>query len=179
MLTLSVFDIAITGLTLAYPLMINMHFIDEQGAKISPPSPWMANLNIAQRLTLWERAFNAGKVIPILSLITAASLTAFALSSGRGNDSALLKRLGSQWQTRKKLLLGSAAFTGSLLVFTLLAIMPTNKKLMALRLAANNKEEVNVAVVEALFARWTQLHNVRVAAAFSGFALAVYSFLGF
>lgn len=168
----------VSGLTLAYPIMINMHFIDEQGAKISPPSPWVANLNIAQRLTLWERAFKAGYVVPVLSIVTAATLTAFALSNGRNDKSALAKRFGSGWETRKKLLLGSAALTGSLVVFTLLAILPTNSRLMALRVAANNKEAVNVGEAEALLKRWTQLHNVRVVAAFSGFALAVYSFVG-
>ncbi len=167
------------GLTLAYPLLINTHFIDQQGAMISPPAPWVANLSIAQRLTLWERAFKAGFVVPALSLVTAIALTTFALQSGRGGkaSSSLPQRLAVRWETRKKLLLGSAALTGSLLVFTLVFIRPTNNKLMALRVAANNKEAINASQAEALLSHWTRLHNVRVVAAFSGFALALYSFV--
>lgn len=165
-----------TGLTLAYPLLINTHFIDQQGAKISPPV-LHANLDIAQRLTLWERAFKAGFVVPALSILTAVTLTTYALSHKNDGKSSLAKRLGGNWETRKKLLLGSAALTGSLVFFTLLAIRPTNSKLMALRAAANNKEPVNIRQAEALLKKWTQLHNVRVAASFGGFALALFSFI--
>ena len=165
-----------TGLTLSYPLLINTHFLHEQGAKIAPPAA-IANLNLAQRLTLWERAFKAGYVIPALSVVTAALLTTFALKHNQNDKTALDKRFGGDWETRKKLLLISAALTGSLMIFTAIAILPTNNKLMALRVAANNKQEIKVGQAEALLKKWTQLHNVRVVAAFSGFALAVYSFI--
>lgn len=165
-----------TGLTLAYPTIINTHFIDQQGAKISPPVLHV-NLDIAQRLTLWERAFKAGFVVPALSVVTAATLTYFALSHKDDGKSLLAKRLGGNWETRKKLILGSAALTGSLVFFTLLAIRPTNTRLMALRVTANNKEPINVGQAEALLKKWTQLHNVRVAAALGGFVLALFSFI--
>lgn len=74
--------------------------------------------------------------------------------------------------------MGSAALTGSLIVFTVLAILPTNKKLMALREAANGKQNIDVAQAEALLTRWTQLHNVRVGAALSGFVMGLYAFVG-
>ncbi|EST09186.1 Protein of unknown function DUF1772 [Kalmanozyma brasiliensis GHG001] len=168
----------VSGLTLAYPLLINTHFLDAQGIKISPAAVHV-NLSIAQRLTLWERAFKAGYVIPALSLLTAVSLATFALTTDPRNDkTAFAKRLGGgNWQQRKKLILGSAAFTGSLIVFTVIAILPTNSKLMALREAANGKQPIDVAQAEALLNRWTQLHNVRVGAALSGFVMALYAFV--
>ncbi|CDR88755.1 uncharacterized protein SPSC_05587 [Sporisorium scitamineum] len=167
----------VSGLTLAYPLLINTHFIAEQGAKVAPAALHV-NLNIAQRLTLWERAFKAGFVVPALSLLTAVTLTTYALTTDPSNDkTAFAKRLGTNWQQRKKLVLGSAALTGSLIAFTLLAILPTNTKLMALRQAANNKEQIDVGQAESLLRKWTQLHNVRVGTALSGFALALYSFV--
>ena len=85
--------------------------------------------------------------------------------------------MGGDWETRKKMLLGSAALTGSLVLFTLLAIKPVNTKLMALRVAANNKESIDIGLAEGLMKRWTQLHNVRVGAAFGGFVLALFSFI--
>lgn len=163
----------VSGLTLAYPLLINTHFIHDQGARISPVAP-LVNLNIAQRLTLWERAFKAGFVVPALSVVTGVTLATFAL---RSDKSTISKRLGSNWETRKKLLMTSAALTSSLVLFTVLAIRPTNTKLMALRVAANNKEKIDVGAAEALLKKWTQLHNVRVAASFSGFVLALYSLI--
>ncbi|SPO30981.1 uncharacterized protein UTRI_05382_B [Ustilago trichophora] len=166
----------VSGLTLAYPLLINTHFIDQQGAKITPPV-LHANLDIAQRLTLWERAFKAGFVVPALSIITAVTLTTFALSHKSNEKSNLAKRFGGDWELRKKLLLGSAALTGSLVFFTLIAIRPTNSKLMELRVAANNKQQINTALAESLLKKWTRLHNVRVVTAFGGFVLALYSFI--
>ncbi|CBQ68922.1 conserved hypothetical protein [Sporisorium reilianum SRZ2] len=167
----------VSGLTLAYPLLINTHFLDDQGAKIAPAALHV-NLNLAQRLTLWERAFKAGLVVPALSLLTFISLATFALTTDASNDkTAFAKRLGTNWAQRKKLILASGAVTGSLVVFTILAIAPTNTKLMALREAANNKQAIDVAQAESLMRKWTQLHNVRVGAALSGFALALYSFI--
>ncbi|KIS67400.1 uncharacterized protein UMAG_04500 [Mycosarcoma maydis] len=167
----------VSGLTLAYPLLINTHFIDQQGAKIAPAALHV-NLGIAQRLTLWERAFKAGYVVPALSLLTAVTLATFALNNDPSHDkTAFAKRVGSNWVQRKKTILASAALTGSLIVFTVLAIAPTNTKLMALRQTANNKEAVDVKQAEALLRKWTQLHNVRVSAALGGFVLALYSFV--
>ncbi|TKY88825.1 hypothetical protein EX895_002066 [Sporisorium graminicola] len=167
----------VSGLTLAYPLLINTHFIDEQGAKIAPAALHV-NLSIAQRLTLWERAFKAGFVLPALSLLSVVTLTTYALTTDASNDkSAFAKRLSSNWAQRKKLILASAALTGSVIAFTILAILPTNDKLMALRQAANNKEPIDVAQAESLLRKWTQLHNVRVGTAFGGFVLALYSFV--
>ncbi|SPO30765.1 uncharacterized protein UTRI_05382 [Ustilago trichophora] len=164
----------VSGLTLAYPLLINTHFLDQQGSKINPPVLHV-NLDIAQRLTLWERAFKAGFVVPALSIITAISLTTFALKTQP--FPANHPREARDWQSRKKLLLTSAALTGSLVLFTLIAIKPTNSKLMALRVAANNKQPINVRVAESLLNKWSKLHNVRVVTAFSGFALALFSFI--
>lgn len=167
----------VSGLTLAYPVLVNTHFLDEQGAKIVPAALHV-NLNMAQKLTLWERAFRAGFGIPALAVLAAVSLTTLALGHDASNDkTALAKRLSSNWGQRKKLILGSAALTASLIAFTLLAIMPTNRKLMALRQAANNNETIDVGQAKMLLRKWTQLHNVRVGAAFSGFALALYSFV--
>lgn len=166
-----------TGLTLAYPLLINTHFLDAQGTIISPTAVHV-NLSIAQRLTLWERAFKSGLVIPALSLLTAMSLATFALTTdARDDKTAFAKRLSGNWQQRKKLILGSAAFTGSLILFTAIAIRPTNNKLMALREAANAKQSIDIGLAEGLLKRWTQLHNVRVGAALSGFVMALYAFV--
>ncbi|GAC94925.1 hypothetical protein PHSY_002498 [Pseudozyma hubeiensis SY62] len=167
----------VSGLTLAYPVLVNTHFLDQQGAKISP-SALHVNLNIAQRLTLWERAFKAGFVIPAVSVLSAVMLTTFAFSCDPRNDkNALMKRLGSNWELRKKYILGAAALSVSLIVFTVAAILPTNAKLLALRQAANNRETIDVNQAESLMRRWTQLHNVRVVAAFSSFVLGLYSFV--
>lgn len=165
------------GLTLAYPLLINTHFIDQQATKLAPPAPRTANLDIAQRLILWERAFKAGYVIPALAVVSAGALATFALTYDRSDKNSLGKRLGGDWDLRKKLLLGSAALTGSMVAFTILGIMPTNSKLMALRVAANNKEQINLSQAEALLNKWTHLHNVRVAIGFSAFVLALFSFI--
>ncbi|SNX87138.1 uncharacterized protein MEPE_05848 [Melanopsichium pennsylvanicum] len=165
----------VAGITASYPLIINTHFIDPQGTKISPAALHV-NLSIPQRLTLWERAFKGGFVVPLLAIVSAATLTTFALRHNP-SSSPSAKRLDGDWETRKKLILGSAALTGSLVLFTLLAIKPTNTKLMALRVAANNKEPVSEALVEKLLKRWTQLHNVRVGAAIVGFAVGLFSFI--
>ncbi|KAJ1574484.1 hypothetical protein NDA15_003521 [Ustilago hordei] len=149
----------VSGLALSYPLLINTHLIDQQGANISPPTPWAANLDTAQRLTLWERAYKAGLMtIPTFSLLVSACLTTFALTHGTNNTSSLAQHLGR-------------------VPFTVVAILPINKKLMALRKAANNKEPVNENEVDSLFKKWARLQNVRVTASVSSFVLALYSFI--
>ncbi|KAJ1039675.1 hypothetical protein NDA10_007232 [Ustilago hordei] len=168
----------VSGLALSYPLLINTHLIDQQGANISPPTPWVANLDTAQRLTLWERAYKAGLMtIPTFSLLVSACLTTFALTHGTNNTSSLAQHLGVNWELRKRMLLASAALTSSVLPFTVVAILPINKKLMALRKAANNKEPVNENEVDSLFKKWARLQNVRVTASVSSFVLALYSFI--
>ncbi|KAJ1574164.1 hypothetical protein NDA11_000481 [Ustilago hordei] len=133
----------VSGLALSYPLLINTHLIDQQGANISPPTPWAANLDTAQRLTLWERAYKAGREL-------GAAQTAAA---------------------------GFGSFDFQRVPFTVVAILPINKKLMALRKAANNKEPVNENEVDSLFKKWARLQNVRVTASVSSFVLALYSFI--
>ncbi|KAJ1021392.1 hypothetical protein NDA18_005629 [Ustilago nuda] len=134
----------VSGLALSYPLLINTHLIDQQGANISPPTPWVANLDTAQRLALWERAYKAGR-----------------------------DELGAA-QTAAA---GFGSYDFQRASFTVVAILPINKKLMALRKAANNKEPVNENEVDSLFKKWARLQNVRVTTSVSSFVLALYSFI--
>lgn len=56
------------GLAIAYPLIINPHYaMKHQGDLLDSPSR-SPSLNINQRLTLWERSYKMGTVIPALGL---------------------------------------------------------------------------------------------------------------
>lgn len=143
------------GLTLAYPLLINEHFVvKEQGSKIKPPSK-TPNLGLPQRLTLWNRAYILGHWCPIL---TAIATFAMLPSAVKAQDA---------W------LIGASALQISIVPFTLVFIKPVNDHLMAIREAANNEGEVLESEVEDLFSKWVTLHNARVLLTFAGFVTAV------
>lgn len=72
----------VTGLTMAYPLIINAHFTEQQGAKVEPQAA-SANLSVAQRLTLWNRTYSLGAAcIPVLDMVAVASFVTFVQIGG-------------------------------------------------------------------------------------------------
>lgn len=122
------------------------------------PASASANLNLAQRLTLWNRAYGLGHWCPLFAVVAAGTLTA----AGQAADTQL-----------RRWLLGVSALHVSIIPFTLLCIMPVNTRLAELRIAANNGEAVQETEVTALFSKWVSLHNVRVAVSVVAFSTAV------
>jgi hypothetical protein len=106
------------------------------------PAAASANLNLAQRLTLWNRAYGLGHYVPVFAVSAACAL------AGAGQHAAVPLR---RW------LLGASVLHVSIIPFTLLCIMPVNMRLAELRIAANKGEEVQAPEVESLFKKW--VHN--------------------
>lgn len=102
------------------------------------PAATSANLSLAQRLTLWNRAYGLGHSVPLFAVSAACAL------AGAGQHAAVPLR---RW------LLGASVLHVSIIPFTLLCIMPVNMRLAELRIAANKGEAVPAPEVEALFGR--------------------------
>ncbi|PWN91065.1 DUF1772-domain-containing protein [Acaromyces ingoldii] len=151
-----------SGLTLAYPLLVNRHFQWKQGAHIQPASD-AANLSLAQRLTLWNHSYDVGHWCPLFAFGAALGLTGSCLaSSGDWSD----------WN--KRLLVAASVTHVSIAPFTVLVIAPVNDRLMALRKLANagKTDLVSEDEADSLMARWGSLHNVRVVLSLAGFVTA-------
>ena len=186
-------------MTLAYPTIINSSFtLRSQGSEVTPCSS-TPNLTIAQRLTIWERSYHRGKFIPL----TVASSSVAWLAFSHISPGFFKGRMSEQWSW--SLLKAGALTTLSLIPFTvsdqqelgaiyrplmtliplyclrcdtqLVAIMPTNKKLAALREDANNEKPIDEGQAETLMKSWAALHNVRCVAAYLGFLTSVGAFL--
>ncbi|PWN26100.1 DUF1772-domain-containing protein, partial [Jaminaea rosea] len=156
------------GLAIAYPLIINPHYaMKHQGDLLDSPSR-SPSLNINQRLTLWERSYKMGTVIPALGLACSALWgSLYAMNRNK------LAALTPNWR-----LLGiGAAAQFSIVPWTLIVIMPVNTKLMALRKEANKRESVNEAEVEQLFQQWQKLHLVRCGFLAVGLVSAIGAFV--
>jgi hypothetical protein len=123
------------GLALAFPLLVNPHFASAQGEAVMPAAT-SANLSLAQRLTLWNRAYGLGHYVPLFAVSAACAL------AGAGQHAAVPLR---RW------LLGASALHVSIIPFTLLCIMPVNMRLAELRIAANKGEAVPAPEVKSLF----------------------------
>lgn len=192
----------VTGLTLAYPLLVNPHFLQQQGTKVEPQAAETANLSIAQRLTLWNRAYSLGAAcIPVLDIATVISLVTFVQTGGTAAikvRSLTLNRNASPSSFSVDTLIYAAAgmylfhipFTvsirlhrlikpllTSLCISQLLVIKPVNDQLMALRKTANRGEPVDETKVNKLFLTWAALHNVRITAAVGGLLTALYALI--
>lgn len=105
---------------------------------------------ISDRLSIWLSSYKAGaSTIPVLA---AGSAVAF-------------------WFSGKATLLGPIISITSIIPYTLLVMLPTNKKLMEL----NEKpaDEIITAEVEVLFQKWANLHLYRAAAIIIGFTWAL------
>jgi len=81
---------------------------------------------------------------------------------------ALLFGLAGSWQLRDALAAVGAAVLGSVVPFTLIVILPTNKQLLDPTLDARSERAA------ALLARWNRLHAVRSALSAAGFTLMLW-----
>jgi uncharacterized membrane protein len=81
----------------------------------------------------------------------------------------LLTGFAAWWWGAGPIVLLAAALLGAVIPFTLLVILPTNKRLLDPSLDRDSAEAV------ALLSRWARLHAVRSAASTVAFALLVYN----
>jgi hypothetical protein len=81
---------------------------------------------------------------------------------------ALLFGLAGSWQLRDALAAVGAAVLGSVVPFTLIVILPTNKQLLDPTLDARSERAA------ALLARWNRLHAVRSALSAAGLRLMLW-----
>lgn len=163
------------GITLAYPLIISKLFATRhQGQDVHPPaSTELPSLSIAQRLTVWDRAYHGGMLaVPGSVLSTMASWTTLFVLNNKF-ESLRHPRARPDWHW----LLPAALTQAAVLPFTAIFILPTNNRLIYLRRRANEGEDVDEVEVERLFGQWQRLHFVRVVASSVGFFGSVLSFL--
>ncbi|ORX40920.1 hypothetical protein BD324DRAFT_27909 [Kockovaella imperatae] len=123
----------------------------------------------SSRLAVWHTAFNLGaKTIPPFA--GAATALIIALAARR--------RVGSRGNSSKTWLFVAAAMQIVHVPFTLLAIAPTNAKLIAMRAAKNlDMDKVGMENLNLLLNKWCGLHNVRIATATTAFLMVVTSLL--
>ncbi|EPQ27804.1 uncharacterized protein PFL1_04549 [Pseudozyma flocculosa PF-1] len=150
------------GLMLSYPLIYNQTFLR---------SDTVSALSKHHRLDVWSRGYEGGKA----ANAPATALTALAFFSTwayRGRYVVANRKIN--------LYVVAGVFSALVVPFTVLAIKPVNDRLYAH--LANAKSTASAAdddEVEALFAKWTRLHNVRVALSLVSMAVGFYATFGF
>lgn len=132
-----------SGLTLAYPLIINK-VIDK---------PY---LTTAHHLALWRSSYNYGA-----STIPVAAIGSTLLLSFAG------------YVLKRSIYYYAAASSVAIIPFTLLCILPVNKLLFNMESEAMLGNEVDKDQAEQLIKKWNLLHLVRVLLSTTGFAIGV------
>lgn len=119
-------------------------------------APARGKLSSQDQLKHWQTAFPpAGAFFKPAGLLLVPILSATA------------------YVTEKPAYYGGAVAFGTLAPFTVIAIAPTNKRLLSMKEPADQQEEQEVVD---LVKRWAQRHAVRVVCVTAGFGLCLYGY---